>query len=215
LRVYRRALSGQRDGTVTMIAVGQMNNLVDLLRSPPDGEIPLAGRELVRRKVAALFVMGPYFNERGEFQRAYNFTTSPKAAAELVKYWPTTIKFGEGNLGHRHFIGAALREAPADHPARVAFDAYFAAEERRTGKAETRRHCADPTTVLYAVCGREYFGEAGPGACEVREDGFTRWNPERDRRHFYDTQKLSVGELEGVMENLLVKPPKGSDRPRK
>jgi hypothetical protein len=190
-----------------MIAVGQMDNLVDLLHSPPDDVSPLAGVELVRRKVAALFVMGPYFNDRGEFQRAYNFTTSPKAAAELVGRWPTKIKFGEGNLGHRHFIGGRLAQTPAGNPVRVAFEAYFAAEKRNSGKTETRRHCADPATVLYAVRGREYFDEVGPGACEVREDGNTRWNARRDGQQFYNSQKLPVGELEGVMEELLVRPP--------
>jgi hypothetical protein len=152
--------------------------------------------------------MGPYFSESGEFHRAYNFTTSPKAAAELVERWPTKVKFGECILGHRHFIGGKLGETPANNPARIAFEAYFAAEKRSTGKAENKRHCADPATVLYAVAGKEYFNETGPGACEVREDGYTRWNASRDRQHFYNTQKLPVGELEEVMEKLLVKPPK-------
>jgi hypothetical protein len=202
LGVYRRVLSRQPDGKVTIIAVGQMNNLVDLLGSPPDEHSDLTGRELVRRKVAALFVMGPYFNATNEYQRAYNFITSPKAAMALTENWPTKIKFGEGNLGHRHFIGSGLSKAPADNPARIAFEAYFA------GKAENKRHCADPATVLYAVTGTQYFGEVGPGACDVREDGFTRWNSARNKQHFYNTQKLPVKELEEVMEQLLVKPPK-------
>ena len=83
-----------------------------------------------------------------------------------------------------------------------AFEAYFA------DKKEKKRHCADPTTVLYAVCGKQYFGEVGPGACVVREDGYTRWDAARDRQHFYNTQKLPTGELEQVMEQLLIKPPK-------
>ncbi|HEV8379074.1 MAG TPA: hypothetical protein VGP99_09505, partial [Tepidisphaeraceae bacterium] len=153
LEVYRRTLASQADGAVTMIAVGQMNNLVDLMASAPDEVSPLTGLELVRRKVATLFVMGPYFNERKEFQRAYNFTTSPKAARELVENWPTKIKFGEGNLGHRHFIGSRLKETPEGNPVRIGFEAYFAAEKRNSGKTENKRHCADPTTVLYAVCG--------------------------------------------------------------
>lgn len=199
--VYRRVLSGQSDGTVTMIAVGQMNNMVDLVTSPPDQYSNLSGRDLVRCKVAALFVMAPYFNERNEYQRAYNFVTSPKAAREFIDKWPTKIKFGEGNLGHRHFIGSRLGETPTGNPSRIAFEAYFA------GKTENKRHCADPTTVLYAVCGTQYFGEVGPGACDVREDGYTRWNAARDRQHFYNTQKLPAGELEQVMEQLLIKPP--------
>jgi hypothetical protein len=194
-------LSKQRDGAVNMIAVGQMNNLVDLLASAPDKNSDLAGRELVRRKVGVLFVMAPYFNERNEYQRAYNFTTSAKAAVELTENWPTPIRFGEGNLGHRHFIGSRLSETPTNNPARIAFEAYFA------GKAENKRHCADPTTVLYAVTGTRYFGEVGPGACDVREDGHTRWNAARDQQHFYNTQKLPTRELEDLMERLLVKAP--------
>ena len=208
LGVYRRILSKQPDGKVIMIAVGQMNNLVDLLGSPADEHSDLPGRELVRRKVGVLFVMAPYFNETNAYQRAYNFITSPKAAVVLTEEWPTKIRFGEGNLGHRHFIGSRLSETPANNPARIAFDAYFAAEKRNTGKTENKRHCADPTTVLYAVTGTQYFGEVGPGACDVREDGFTRWNAGRDKQHFYNTQKLSVVELEELMEQLLIKTPK-------
>jgi hypothetical protein len=62
--------------------------------------------------------------------------------------------------------------------------------------------------MLYAVSGREYIGEVGPGACDVREDGFTRWNSGRNQQHFYNTQKLPTEELEAVMEKLLVSPPK-------
>lgn len=102
-----------------------------------------------------------------------------------------------------------MRETPTNNPARVAFEAYFA------GQAENKRHCADPATVLYAVTGTQYFGEAGPSACDVREDGFTRWNAGRDKQHFYNTQKLPIKELEEVMEQLLVKPPKrGANRER-
>ena len=86
--------------------------------------------------------------------------------------------------------------------------AHAAAEKRDSGKTENKRHCADPATVLYAVGGTQYFGEVGPGACDVREDGFTRWNVGRDQQHFYNTQKPPIGELEAVMEQLLVKPPK-------
>jgi hypothetical protein len=213
-RVYRRALAAAPDGGVTIIAVGQANNLVDLLATPADEISPLPGRDLVRKKVATLFVMGPYFGEGDAFLRAYNFTSSPKAAVELVGQWPTPVRFGEGRLGHRHFIGARLNQTPADNPARVAFEAYSAREKAQTGKAETRRHCADPATVLYAVTGTQYFDETGPGACEVREDGYTRWNGQRDRRHFYNVQKLPPAELEQVMEALLVKPPGRAAEPK-
>src|SRR5688572_13815285 len=54
------------------------------------------------------------------------------------------------------------------------------------------------------------FADAGP--VEIRDDGFTRWNSDRDKQHFYNTQKLPIRELEDVMEQLLVQPPKNADR---
>lgn len=200
--LYRRTLAGEPDGAVTLIAVGEMNNLVDLLNSAPDKRSALAGRELVRRKVGALYVMAPYFNERNEYQRSPNFTGAPAAAVSFIRDWPTPIHFAEGNLGHRHFIGARLKETPASNPARIAFEAYF------DGEAQDR-HCADPTTVLYAVRGTRYFGETGPGACEVRPaDGFTRWDAKTDKGHYYNTQKTPVKELERVMNELMLRPPR-------
>ena len=53
---------------------------------------------------------------------------------------------------------------------------------------------------------------ADAGRVEIRDDGFTRWNSERDKQHFYNTQKLPIRELEDVMEQLLVQPPKNADR---
>ena len=156
LGVYRRVLSGQPDGAVTMIAVGQMNNLVDLLASPPDEHSDLPGRELVRRKVAALFVMAPYFNERNEYQRAYNFTTSPKAAVDLVENWPTKIKFGEGNLGppplHRQPPERNPGRQPRPHRLRGLF---------RRGETSTRaRPTANATAPTRPPCFTPFAGRS-------------------------------------------------------
>ncbi|MGH7944514.1 MAG: hypothetical protein ACREF9_05845 [Opitutaceae bacterium] len=169
MQLYRRTLARQSDGSVTMIAVGSMDNLVHLLNSPPDAASDLSGTDLIRRTISILYVMAPYFNRRGEYQKAWNFTLSPRAAVEFVRTWPTVIKFGEGNLGHHHSIGARLRETPTDNPVSVAFEAW--SEVAFNGEKVARdRHCADPTTVLYAVCGTEYFNEVGPGSCDVRQN---------------------------------------------
>ena len=212
IMIYRSVLAQQPDQTVTMIAVGQTNNLVNLLHSSPDAFSRLGGRDLVRKKVKTLFVMAPYFNERNTYQRAFNFTTAPKVAVELVATWPTPIKFGEGNLGHRHYIGTRLNETPARNPTRIAFETYNQGAGK--GKRCSNRHCADPSTVLYAVHGTRYFGEVGPGACDVRVgDAFTRWDAKTDKQHFYNTQKLPISELEKIMEDLLVQPPKAGRVP--
>ncbi|ADI13288.1 nucleoside hydrolase [Truepera radiovictrix] len=55
--VYRRVLAAQPDSSVTLIAVGFLQNLADLLASSPDRYSGLSGEALVRRKVRQLVVM--------------------------------------------------------------------------------------------------------------------------------------------------------------
>jgi len=206
--VYRETLVAQPDSSVTMIAIGMMDNLVNLLNSKPDKFSELEGIELVKRKISVLYVMAPYFNEENEYQSAWNFTWNPEAAVIFLENWPTAIKFGEGNLGKHYNIRAeCLAQAPVDNPIRITYEAYGLAE---TGeKRIDDRHASDETTVLYAIYGNKYFNETGPGACIIRpEDGFTRWDSSDNRQHYYNTQKLSADELEKVMCDLLLSPPK-------
>lgn len=207
VQVYRKALAGQPDASVTMIAIGMMDNLVNLLNSPPDEFSKLSGINLVKKKVTVVFVMAPYFDEKNEYHSAWNFIWNPSAAAEFLKKWPTKIKFGEGGLGSKHYIGSRLSETPAENPVRVAFEAYSIAEYKGT-KVTRDRHCADPTTIIYAICGTKYFNEIGPGSCDIRlKDGFTRWDYKTNRRQYYNSQKLPIKQLEEVMNQLLLKPP--------
>jgi hypothetical protein len=206
LGVYRRVLSKQPDGKVTIIAVGQMNNLVDLLASPPDEHSELLGRELVRRKVAELFVMAPYFNERNVYQRAYNFTTSPQAAVELIEKWPTKIRFGEGNLGHRHFIGSRLSETPADNPFALRLKHILLRRNGIPGSART--NATAPTRPRCFTPLPERDTSANSARARARSGRMvSRWNAERDKQHFYNTRKLATAELEEIMERLLAGPP--------
>lgn len=198
--VYRRALEASEDHSITFIAIGPLNNVRALLDSAADDVSPLSGETLVRAKVRELVVMGPYFDDRGAFLSAWNFVQSPDDAVHVVNRWPTPIRYGEGRLGHRHAIGAGLAATPASNPVRRA----YALAEGPAGK----RHCADPSTILYAVRGTRHFDEVRGGYCDVRPaDGFTRWVAAPDRPQAYNREKLPVAELEGIMEKLLVKAP--------
>ncbi len=69
--VYRQTLAAAPDQSVTIISVGFLVNLADLLQSPADSFSPLTGVELVRKKVKELVVMGGHF-PRGDGAE-YNF----------------------------------------------------------------------------------------------------------------------------------------------
>jgi inosine-uridine nucleoside N-ribohydrolase len=57
LEIYRKALAAAPDRSVTVVTVGPMENLRELLQSPPDAISPLSGAELVKRKVKKLVAM--------------------------------------------------------------------------------------------------------------------------------------------------------------
>ena len=55
--LYRRLLSGQPDGSVTIVSTGFFTNLAALLDSEADEFSPLSGRELIARKVRQVSAM--------------------------------------------------------------------------------------------------------------------------------------------------------------
>jgi inosine-uridine nucleoside N-ribohydrolase len=65
--VYREALSKAPDKSVTIITVGFLTNLANLLRSKPDKHSTLGGKELVERKVKHLVSMAGWFPKGKEF----------------------------------------------------------------------------------------------------------------------------------------------------
>ena len=58
VRVYRELLSDAEDGSVTVLCVGLMTAIAELLLSEGDEISPLSGEELVRKKVKRVITMG-------------------------------------------------------------------------------------------------------------------------------------------------------------
>ena len=70
LVLYRKLLAAQPDASVTIVTVGFLTNMANLLQSKPDQYSPLTGKELVQRKVKQLVSMAARFDRRdGKIQR--------------------------------------------------------------------------------------------------------------------------------------------------
>src|ERR1044071_4308973 len=67
IEVYRKTLTSQKDGSVTIVTTGFLTNLAELLRSGPDKYSKLNGKELVKRKVKQLVCMAGGFPSFSEF----------------------------------------------------------------------------------------------------------------------------------------------------
>ena len=136
--MYRRILASQPDGSVTIVTVGYLTNLADLLKSPADSYSNMEGHALVRQKVKRLVCMGGEIPAGWEWN-LYQDVGSTKA---VVDGWPTPIIFSGFEIGKEIMTGAGLRESRKDNPVRRGYELYNNLQNRQSW---------DQMTVLYAV----------------------------------------------------------------
>jgi inosine-uridine nucleoside N-ribohydrolase len=188
--VLRRVLAAQPDGSVVLVQVGFSTNLARLLDTPADTVSRLAGRELVARKVRALYVMAGYF---GAPERApspdfveFNVERDVPAARALFARWPTPIEVSGFEVGAAVVYPAESVDRDfgyvAHHPVRDAYVRY------RGARYPYDRPTWDLTAVLQAVRpDRGYFGRSAPGRVTVDAGGRVRFRPEPGGPHRYLT----------------------------
>jgi len=182
-RLLRSILARQPDQGVVLIQVGYFSNFAALLDTPPDGDSPLNGRELARRKVKFLSVMAGVFNTPGrDFE--FNVMQDLPAARKVADNWPTPVVWSGKEIGLAVRFPAASIERDfgyvAHHPAAEAYYLYEPPPHERPAW--------DLTSALYAVLpDRGYFGLSEPGKVTVEADGFTRFTPALDGRDRYLT----------------------------
>ena len=184
LDVYRRVLKDQPDASVTIVSVGFLNNLADLLRAEAD---------LVAAKVELLVVMGGRHNDGFNLVRHGLVETT----GEVIENWPTPLAISD--YGGRVRTGSALADKPAGNPVREAYFRWF------NGKFEGRSSW-DQVAVLYAVYGAgDWFEDVASGTGSLR-NGYS-WQLKSGWRT-YVGPKRSEEEFVNLIERLMVEPPR-------
>ncbi|MGE3818512.1 MAG: nucleoside hydrolase [Isosphaeraceae bacterium] len=184
VKVLRKALAAQPDGSVVIVQVGFSTNLARLLDSPADAVSPLSGEELVKRKVRLLSLMAGAFEpiEGNAHYLEYNVVKDVPAAQALARHWPTPRVWSGFEVG-----------IAVPYPATSIERDYGYVEHHPVAEAYVKRNPPphnrptwDLTSVLQAVYpDRGYFDLSRPGMVIVEPDGFT-WhssNPEGRDRH--------------------------------
>jgi len=196
VRVYRQVLAAQPDRSVSIVSVGFLVNLSELLCSAPDQSSPLSGIDLVAMKVKELSVMGGRY-PRGQ---EYNFAQCGAApyTQHVIEHWPVNvpIMFVGGELGEPVITGPCLRTAPAGNPVRRAYELMYNGIQGRPSW--------DLITVLYAVRGlRDYWLAETNGHNAIAEDGSNAWHPTPDKNHAYLKPQMPADELATVLSELM------------
>ncbi len=193
--LYRKLLSAEPDNSVVIASVGFSTNLARLLETPADEFSTLTGRELVAAKVKMLVTMAGCFDNPDHYE--YNVVKDIPAAKVVLEQWPTPVVASPWELGVKVEYPASSIEndfgwAPL-HPVVEAYKAYL--------PMPYDRPTWDPTAVLYAVEGGDWFTVSPPGRIEVTPEGATFFteDPSGTRRFL----SVTDGQAEAILSHFI------------
>lgn len=182
VRLLRKTLSGQPDGSVVLVSIGFLTNIARLLDSKPDDISPLSGADLVRQKVRLYSMMAGEFG--GEGRAEYNVVGDLPASRTVFERWPTPIVVSGFEVGLAiRYPAESIEKDYAyveNHPIAEAY--------RLFDKMPHDRPCWDLTSVLYAVRpDRGYFGLSPEGTIALDAEGRTAFQAKSGGLHRYLT----------------------------
>lgn len=197
--LYRRILASQPDHSVTIIAVGFLTNLADLLASGPDQYSKLSGKELVRRKVKRLVSMAASLPEGKRSGREYNVYVDAKAAQEVFAQWETPVVLSPFEVGEKIVTGIPLIKDSSirNSPVKAAYD--FALEKDKNTKG---RMSWDQTAVLAAIRDASPWFDTRKQNLRIEEDGTNTLIP-GNRFVMLELKKEKAQELQVLIEELM------------
>jgi inosine-uridine nucleoside N-ribohydrolase len=200
LGLYRKLLSAQPDHSVTIITVGFLTNLANLLESPGDHYTSLNGYELVSKKVANLVCMAGRFPSGMEFNLAQDTKSSKKVLAD----WPTPILFSGFEIGQKIKTGIPLirNEKIIKSPVKDVFAICIPfSKEDSAGRMSW-----DETAVFVAVKGWQTYYDLETGKCTIQSDGLNVWKQEGTAQAHL-LEKMSPEKMNIIIDHLIMHQP--------
>lgn len=200
VKVYRKILNSQPDKSVTIVTVGFLTNLSNLLKSQPDENSPLGGKELIEKKVRNLVSMAGKFPQGREF----NVFMDSVASQYVYNNWPGEIIFTGFEIGWE--IRTGLRVMKSDvvnSPVKDVFRISIPmSEEDKNGRMSW-----DETAVLIGVYGTEGFFETVRGKIIVNTNGSNTWEDDPSGNQVYVIQKMPVNQMSTFIEDRMMHQP--------
>ena len=198
--VYRKALASQPDRSVTIITVGFLTNLADLLQSTPDKYSKFTGKELVREKVKQLVCMA------GSFPAGNEFNVRMDAASSKIVFenWETPILFSGVEIGIKIKTGLPLinDRSIKNSPVKDVFRICVPMSQQDS----TGRMSWDQTAVLIAVKGYKPWWNIQTGKIKIAEDGSNTWK-NGDSLHSYLVESQSPIIVRDLINDLMMHQP--------
>ncbi len=198
--LYRKLLAEQPNNSVTIITVGFLTNIANLLQSKPDKYSSLTGKELVNKKVKNLVSMAGKFPAGKEFNVEKDAVASKYAYEHLKK----PVLFSGFEIGEKIKTGLPLvnNNAIQNSPVKDVFALCLPmAKEDNQGRMSW-----DETAVLVAIAGYKPFYTFKPGTIQIANDGSNTWS-EKGTNHHYLVEAQPPSVVERVINELMMYQP--------
>lgn len=200
VKLYRKILASQTDASVTIVTVGFITNMANLLRSKPDEISPLDGSALVKKKVQKLISMAGAFPSGKEF----NVEKDAVSSRYAFENWPTPVYFTGWEIGAKVFSGVPLIQSSIKNsPVKDAFQISIP----KSKEDVNGRKSWDQTAVLMAVRGVDHYYSLVPGRIRCETDGRNSWD-QNGAGHFYAVEKTPSEQVEKIINELMMHAPK-------
>ena len=171
-QLYRRLLAAEPDHSVSIVSVGFVTSLAQLLESKGDEHSPLSGVELVRQKVKCLYMQGGSFGDT--LGTCYNLVVGPDFAQTFFRLWPTDVDivFSPGE------VGDIIEYVPDTVIADIDWtDIHPVKQVYLRCNTHTGQMMWDPLVVINAVEGDGLFTLSGRGTVSLTPRAETVFTP--------------------------------------
>ncbi len=202
--LYRKILAAAPDKSVTIVTVGFLTNMANLLQSGPDAFSPKNGKALVQQKVKQLVSMAGRFDGEGARFKEFNVVKDSTASVIAFNEWPTPIIVSGFEIGVKIFTGLPIvnKVSIVHSPVKDVFAHSIPLDPHD----KNGRMSWDETAVLVAVRGyKKYFGAVkGKIICNI--NGTTGWDA-TGNRDLYLVHKLPFTDIEKILNELIMHQP--------
>ena len=176
VKLLRKTLCALADDEkATIVSIGPLTNLAELIKSGADDISPLDGKTLIERKVAVIGLMGGHFRELGDpevwfgtelMEAECNIKTDPQSAKYFFENCPVNAVVVPFCAGRDVLTGNVLIQNDRKDPAA---ECYFV-------HSQGNRCSWDPITAFVSVYGFDYpFGLTERGTICSDERGVTHF----------------------------------------
>jgi inosine-uridine nucleoside N-ribohydrolase len=200
VELYRSILAQQPDTSVTIITVGFLTNISNLLKSRPDEYSPMSGKELVAKKVKKLVSMAGAFPEGSEF----NIKIDASASGFTFENFNRPVIFSGFEIGKEIKTGiplisdTSIKNSPVKDVFRICIPM---SQEDSAGRMSW-----DETAVLVGVKGHQPFYTLTPGEIVIDGEGYNKWDATKNK-HQYIVAKAPPSEVQSLINKMIMHQP--------